>query len=377
MALNKSISGSVRIPRVYCDLISYAKAIGHVKHIVSFNTTGDPLSAWDFNPAKITTYSGKDGMNYMAWGIRFNNYPFFDNPIDRQFGNLLSTINYFGALGHNFGLAAGGNIDYARIGLQGGQGTLEEGDFYADSIYSNGYEAIVGNFKPNNDLGYSLYKLTGGENGEFAQSDKIDTLVVYVYKDGGEDFSDEDTLDIGTWTCGRYFDFPHSANLSMNIKYDADGIRSKRTVGGSDLTDIAYTKPKWGNLPAWTNINLDDYVDNNSAPEFENYSNVTYRGRRTWDLTFSFLSATDTFTTDMFSNMSGDYSSSNGGTFDQNDSILGSFLTFTLNGQIPFLFSPDSTKQDIVMAKLKSNSLSIQQTAPSLYTAKMSFVEVW
>ena len=118
-------------------------------------------------------------------------------------------------------------------------------------------------------------------------------------------------------------------------------------------------------------------MDNNSAPEFENYSNVTYRGRRTWDLTFSFLSATDTFTTDMFSNMSGDYSSSNGGTFDQNDSIVGSFLTFTLNGQIPFLFQPDSTKQDIVMAKLKSNSLSIQQTAPSLYTAKMSFVEVW
>lgn len=49
----------------------------------------------------------------------------------------------------------------------------------------------------------------------------------------------------------------------------------------------------------------------------------------------------------------------------------------SLGGNIPFLFQPDSTKQEFVKVKLNQKNLSITQTAPELYSVKLRLTEVW
>ena len=171
---------------------------------------------------------------------------------------------------------------------------------------------------------------------------------------------------MGSFSMGRSFSFPHNANLSMNIKYDQTGIKKKKTKGGRDVVDIQYYKsPDWDNRRAWDF----SYNDNRSTG---------YVGRRSWDLTFSFLTKDDTFPV----NMNEDYM------FDQSilghyssphttENITSHFMGLTLNGQLPFIFQPDDTKATMALCRLKSNSFSVQQSAPNLYTCKMSFEETW
>ena len=362
MAISNDVRGSVRIPRIYVDLVQYAKAIGYVQQYNLTRLTGNDANAvWDFNPANIKQYVYDSDISDVNCGfdVTFKN----STQANDSFGYLLSTINYYGILGHKLKYDLDGLVDTTRVIARDSSG----------SSYSQAFQnSIVGDPNDCEHIGYGLYGLTSN----FVSGTPLNKLRVNFMTDNSTSMNNGSIVDIGALTIGRYFDFPHSANLSMNIKYDADGVKRKRTIGGSDLTDIGYTKPSWGDLAAWGHIDTNNYDSLSEALEKENYSQVSYQGRRSWDLTFSFLSKDDTFTKNMNNNMSGNYDGSTP-TWDEDDTIIGNFATYTMNGQIPFIFQPDNTKQDFVIAKLKSNSLSIQQSAPNLYTAKMSFVEVW
>ena len=369
MALSRDVRGSVRIPRLYVDYIQYAKAIGYVDSMGLTNLDGlngsNANSIWNLNPVNMNSYRVNVANDQdCGFDITFKN----SSSLNKQFGYFLGSLNYFGILNHRLGIELT-NCNTARIIGR---------DLEFNSNYSHpSQKEIVGDPNSINHIGYSLY-----ETDIFAGS-KLNKLRLNLWSgDNQTNLIENEIINVGSVSIGRYYEFPHSTNLSMNIKYDADGISNKRTISGSDLTNINYTKPSWGDLSAWSHIDLEDYENPEEAYTNENYSEVSYQGRRSWDLTFSSLSKDDTFTKNMEQNMSGQYSK--GGYFDlpimsssNKDTMIGNFLTFTLNGQIPFLFQPDSTKQDIVMAKLKSNSLSINQSAPNLYTAKMNFVEVW
>ena len=58
------------------------------------------------------------------------------------------------------------------------------------------------------------------------------------------------------------------------------------------------------------------------------------------------------------------------------DNIVGNFLTFTMGGQIPFIFQPDNTKQEFAICKLDKPSLNINQEANGVYSASMTFREL-
>ena len=59
------------------------------------------------------------------------------------------------------------------------------------------------------------------------------------------------------------------------------------------------------------------------------------------------------------------------------ENLISHFMTLTMNGQIPFMFQPDDQVDTFAMCRLRSNSFSVTQSAPNLYTAKMSFDETW
>ena len=58
------------------------------------------------------------------------------------------------------------------------------------------------------------------------------------------------------------------------------------------------------------------------------------------------------------------------------DNLIGNFLTFTLGGQLQFIFQPDNTKQDFAICKLDKPSLDIKQEANGVYSISMTFREV-
>ena len=213
------------------------------------------------------------------------------------------------------------------------------------------------------------------DGNDFNGADDLDVL--YIYLTDSDLFSINDEINVGSLVCGRYFDFPHSANLSMNIKRNYEGIKTKNTISGRSISNINYYKqPHWGDYPAWTNIEAADASDNTD------FRPVSQGGRREWDLTWSFLSKEDTFPKTSEDTMAGIYDTSNGA-FDGFDgsvhqgNIMGWLTTFTMGLNIPMLFQPDKTKQ--VFAKVKANqkSISIQQSAPNLYTCKLKLTEVW
>ena len=349
MALSKSSYGQVKICRLYVDYMQYCKSIGYIESYELSNLQGDDKLAWDYNPANMQTYTPNNA-NYMGWGVRFINNK-------KQFSKFLSTMNFYGALGHNFG-----NIyaDDFRLKLGNDSGNGE---------YTNGTD-IVGSVS---SLGYTLREIPS--DSDISGLDNIDFLNMYLYK--GDGFTIDDEINVGSLVCGRYFDFPHSANLSMNVKRNYEGITTKNTISGRSISNINYYKqPHWGDYPAWTNIEASD------ASDATDFRPVSQGGRREWDLTWSFLSKEDTFPKTSEDTMAGIYDTSNGA-FDGFDgsvhqgNIMGWLTTFSMGGQIPMILQVDNTKQEFAKVRINQKSISVQQSEPNLYTCKMKLTEVW
>ena len=384
MALSNSVYGSVAIPRIYVDIIQYAKAIGYVDTYINGNISNidsNDGSMWDFNPVNMNRYECTGGSGNINFGVRFKNYD--ASPENRQWSRFLGTINYFGILGHSLGTQCqeGVGINYVNSHIYNDNSGSQDSMFTASET-----AGIVGD--PNacgNEVGFSLYEII--KEGGYPEDVNWSRYSFYFYKQAAQNtdypFQDYEYLDIGSLTAGRYFDFPHSANLQMNINHSFDGVKSKRTSGGSDITEILYTKPSWGNLPAWEHIDTSNYNNPEDYITNENYSNVTNKSRRSWELTFSYLDKDNAFPKNQGGNLLGEYLSAYGSFDDPSigskikQNLVNNFIGLTMGGQIPFIFQPDKTKKDFCMCKLKSNGISIQQSAPDLYTCKLSFVEVW
>ena len=70
----------------------------------------------------------------------------------------------------------------------------------------------------------------------------------------------------------------------------------------------------------------------------------------------------------------GSWTDSNTGT--HKDNIIGNFLTFTMGGQIPFIFQPDNEIAEFAICKLDKPSLKINQEANGVYSISMKFKEI-
>ena len=200
--------------------------------------------------------------------------------------------------------------------------------------------------------------------------------------------------DIGSLIIGNYYDMPHSSDLKMTMSYgEMDGVKRIRTKGGSDLVKHQYKKPPlWGTAAPW-----ELYQGN---PVNQKLSRI---GRRTWDLSFSYLSDSDVFGSNQsISNRVqgvtyqpfyqegtglpdyGDWTSDSGVAVGFNYNILtddnfySQVIHKTNGGQLPFIFQPDKNDNtNFAICKFDQKSFSFQQISPSLYSVKMKIREVW
>ena len=391
MALAKDRYGKVSNCRLYIDYCQYARAISYVDRYSSYgvtyesnigtsSSTGDEMP-WSYNPSLINNFVANDDSPFLRWNMQFNNHNDGNVPVkNRQFSRFLQTANYFGVLGHEFGYVNG--LNNLSITLSGDNG----GSWGSEHRYIEGVRSIVGDNTDLTDVGYSLYEITNPFtiDGE--------SLSFYLNKAHDETFSGED-IKIGAFTFGRFFDFPQSANLSMNIETSYEGISTQMSSSGRSITNVNYYRPPdWGRFAPWSRYNVSSSNLPNGLQDIDARP-VATNGRRSWDLTWSYLDKKNIFPSSYEGTMAGIYNENNdtfdaiegfvGGSADINGTdshkanIMGTLMTFTLGGNIPMLFQPSKTHEDFAMVKIDQSAITIQQVAPEMYTIGIRLTEVW
>ena len=329
------MAGTVARPKVYIDYISYFRAIGLIVADQSTNIVEDASDLFYYNPSNTKEFNPINSENQMQFNVQLGDG-------EGEASKLVKSINFGAWLNHN---VQDINCEYITI----------------NSLDKNNSTASLLATVLNNTGGKNNFRLLALDDSlhptnSYGISFKIDPVIFTT------------PVKLGSLIAGRSFTFPHNANLSMNINNETN-IKKTRTLCGSDIVDINYYRqPLWNGYPPFVATN---------EPSLSATSSI---GRRSWALTFSFLTQDSTFPQDMgegfmFDNNITD--DSNTWTNWTTENITSHFMTLTLNGQLPFLFQPDDTKDVFAWCRLKSNTFSVQQSAPNLYTSKMTFEEVW
>ena len=380
--------------RFYCDIPSYLKSIGKYKGTYDSGLEGSAVGkeTWNMNPYQINSYNMVDaGTNmYIDFWLYQNAtslYSNLDYTPDTELSKLLSfhTIEdgehhssgwYAGILGHNLASLGITHVTQRFVGTN----STETSTQYANQA---SMREIV-NFKtqavdlnigdagyPEHD-GYSLWEITNKNTG----SNRYNVLQFYYAKDegsGGIQFGDESYFDVGSQTCGIFFEPEHSVELSATVSYSQEGIKRQTTVGGSTLTNINYLGvPNWGDQPAWTL----------QKTEGRDYTTVANRGRRQWQVGLSFIADDNMFdkagNANKFINDSFSNSVEDSYQIADFDTSLSSMFKLTHMGALPFLFCPDSSATDLEFALCRiTNKPSFKQVANNLFSTTLTITETW
>ena len=382
MAITTDSYGSVATPRIYIDYGLYIQTIGYVKKYTVVNAIEkagtNARDIFSLNPSKTSTFEIDDNLDQSPYiRMRFKNYD-EGELAGFQVRHFLTTINYAAFLGHNIGFLGEGR--FLDVGVRGG--------------YSHQDEDVVGHSKGRNQVGYNIYTIKAIDYTNYpdgAPLDRQDALSFIVNQHNEPWSGVEPYFEIGAFSTGRYFDFPYSPDLDVSISVTYPGVKTIRTQGGSDLRSVDYYRnDKWGSFAPWTYIDLDYYnyngISSLESKIKEDYSKVSNIGKRVFKVNYSYLDKTNIFPMNFENNMAGYWDSStlqfNSNNYDADvdgthkDNLIGNFLTFTLGGQLQFIFQPDNTKQDFAICKLDKPSLDIKQEANGVYSISMTFREV-
>ena len=364
MAVTYSVPGT---PRVYIDNFLLARTLGMKMNISNLRGVAesdddedymyfdnDPAQSrllWDMDPVRYNT------INSPTYDIIKLHTEFWTDDNDKPnmvaFLNLMHTSNYAAVLNHNL---FSGSDQPVKVDLHY-NGTAEDGGV-------PGTTAIVGDFGQEiTEDGFiiSEISLDGSDNGQLDQFDFI------IAPSDDAIMASEFQYKIGCFSVGTYLDFPYAPNLEVKMTYSHEGVQSKRTIAGKDLTHVSYSgAPNWGDLPPFTTT--DQY---NTGINFEG---AGLTGRKSWDMKFSYVDKTDMFNAVQSGSSAGIYTT---GGFEETSSIIGTYLSRTLGGKLKHILQPDNTKKEFYMVKLDQKSTSITQVSPGVFDISFKFVQVW
>ena len=339
MAETYSVPGT---PRVYIDNILFGRSIG----IPIETNTGNQL-LWDMDPVRTTNYQGA-GVNEIHIELFIRQENLEDT---YAFQGLLSSSNYVAVFNHNF--YSGGDPVSIRVSqstVDGTNTTITPGSLVGDFTFieSDGYMIGTLPYQPSSGTKEFDIRVNSSEGSEV-------------------NFSDDHNYNIGCCSFGTYLDFPVSPDLSVKMGYSHEGVQSKRTIAGKDLTHVSYSgAPNWGELTPFT---ITDQYNENVY-----FSGAGLTGRKTWDMKFSYVDKTDMFNAVQSGSSAGIY---NNGELEHDTSIIGTYLSRTLGGKLRHVLQPDNSKNEFYMVKLDQKSTSITQVAHGVFEISFKFVQVW
>ena len=355
---------NVETPRFYVCILSYLKSMGNLKVAID-STTNEPSTAnfisdedlinliginpsdailLDRNPDNATITGNNNNYDVLRWQIKSGAWFSHIMPNDKNFQMIL---------GHNLASAEG------RYYVQAG-GTGDVWDTVANNHFINTNPPIYDGFSVRLD-----------DNADDLLSDKVQFRIETVDNDA---LNYVEQLKIGSLLYGTYFEMPHSPDLSLTMTREMDGVKRVRTRGGVDLVKHQYTKsPKWGDLAPW------ELYDPTTAMPNQALSRV---GRRTWDLSFSYLQDSDVFpdTSSLTNYGTSGYSDGDDiteNTLLEDNSFFSQVIHKTNGGQLPFIFQPDKDYPEFAICKFDMNSFQFEQVANGVYNIKLKIREVW
>ena len=163
---------------------------------------------------------------------------------------------------------------------------------------------------------------------------------------------------------------PNSPDLDIKLSYEYDGVNTLQSKTGATTSNAMYVRPANWSSPAWTlgaagrDWNMDDRT-----------------GRRTWDLSFSYLSDSD------ISPLNAQHSYFTGSEEDNFETNIMDGTDFfstvwnkTLGNVLPFIFQPDNTNNEpdqFAICKFINDTLEYEQVAPNVYDIKLKIKEFW
>jgi hypothetical protein len=307
-------------PRFYADVLQYLKVLG-------YHESNDNPELWNLDPTNNNEY------NEATHTFNFKE--------DSAISKLVTAIPqsdvsgvYAGVLGHN--LDTNDTISFSA----------NDSDFTATQIVN----CTGGNTPEYN--GYSLVNITEGAEDIFSQ---INLNV-----------TSSESKKLGSITFGRWFEPEFAFEIQASVSNNFEGIKTQTTIGGHSITNINHLgQPNWANgLPAWALKKQDNY----------DYNLGGKKGRRQWEVGLSYLSDDKLFNKadnpDEFFTYDEDEDTH---TF---DTSLASFYKLTLNGKLPFIFTPDFTTKEFAICRI-TNKPSFKQVANNLFSTSLVLTETW
>ena len=265
---------------------------------------------------------------------------------------MLGAINYIAILGHNLADAYA-NIriafSYTRPATDGSlipEEYLIGEDITCSSIINYPFSDMAEEPTANSEFknGTTIIDLSSlyttdesfGNNSKFLIGDpdifaaEAPYIKFYIYPThSSENF--QQNITIGAISYGTYIDMPYAPNLEITSSLEFDGIRNRKTLGGSTSTNTLYAgSPDWP-----VNIQGVESMKPFSCQRSFEYSQKV--GRRIWDIEYSSLFDYEIQSPVLDSKYS----------FASKD-LYTQFVAKTLGGQLPFIF--ELNKDDIYTA---------------------------
>jgi hypothetical protein len=346
---------NVATPRFYIDQFSYLLASGKVDR-----SYYDGHTLLDQN--NVFNYPGLVGLNPASEGAVLSspNYRSFDIPTGLNTSTPVGIkTGYVAILGHTL------YSSEVRASAEWHDGNGDKKGITKVDIVN--LDGGTGSNYPGLD-GFTIYKFTT-EPDSASQSRFFRS---YYHHDG------EWTANINALSWGFIYDMPHSPDLSLTMSHEYDGIKQVTTKGGSTLSNANYYKsPKWGDKEAWQ---LGDW-------SFGLYAS----SRRTWDLSFSYVSDSDL---EPYNYFGGKWSSDTGTPTHEEpkDNFFQNVLYYTMGGHLPFIFCPDPSIEyyydtnnpshtprvpEFAICRFDMKSFKRTQVSFKTYNIKIKIVESW
>ena len=387
--------------RFYCDIPSYLKSIGMYYGVSTTDITQSDENiekVYTMNPYQTHEFLGENNssLSHRFWinqnpdtttnlTVQTNIRKIELNKIFNYYNNSdghHSSGWYAGILGHNLGSLSNTQNEIHTYQTFAGLGQCSQTDFQEIVNYEqtaiNTSQNQAGKAKYD---GYSLWEITG----KYIDSDWNYNFIEFTntkinYNTGTDtNWSYADTLKIGAYTTGIFFEPEHAFELAATATYSQEGIKTQTTLGGSTISNINYLGvPNWGDQPAWTLQKTDG----------RDYTTVANRARRQWKVGLSFIADDNMFdkagNANKFYNDSFDDGVEDAYSVDNFDTSLSSMFKLTQMGNLPFIFCPNSTavdsdgNDDLEFAICRiTNKPSFKQVANNLFSTSLVLTETW
>tara|TARA_S200002703_G_C3802554_1_gene248128 strand:- start:4539 stop:5744 length:1206 start_codon:yes stop_codon:yes gene_type:complete len=169
-----------------------------------------------------------------------------------------------------------------------------------------------------------------------------------------DDVSTFDTdIKIGCILWGVVYEFPNAPDLNITKTFNYDGVSINESLGGQKYSHATHLKnSSWTSTQAWSSSNNKGFKS----------------GRKKLDMSFSYLSESNAFPTDLYG-----FASTR-----KDESMVNRIIMMTNGGMYPLLLQLDGTdanEDDGFLWCRLDNEPSFNQVAYNQYSTQLSFVE--